>query len=135
MLLAHGGDELRQRLADVGEFVGDRLAVVHEQRQIDRLGGARDAQHFAPSAIFAHDERVGPETFDRLALRVDGADEQGAFARRGLRGGAGISCDRDAGDHGKDERRPDEDAHAKDAAASIGPAVKEGQAAIVAEKR
>ena len=55
-------------------------AVVDQQRDVDRLGRARHAQHLPPPAVLADDERVGPEALDRFALVVDGADEQRALA-------------------------------------------------------
>ena len=68
-------------VADERDLVLGGGAVVDEQRDVDRLGGARDAQDLAAHAVLADDEGVGAEALDRFALLVDGADEQRALAR------------------------------------------------------
>ena len=45
-------------------------AVVHEQRDVHRFGGARHPQHLATRAVFRHDERLGAQPFDRFARLV-----------------------------------------------------------------
>ena len=61
-----------------------RGAVVDEDRDVDRLGRARDAQHLARDAVFADAKVIGAEAFDRLALLVDRADEHRAARAAGL---------------------------------------------------
>ena len=63
------GDELRQGASRRNVISSLRRgAVVDEQRDVDRLGRARDPQHLAADAVFANDERVGAEPLDRFAL-------------------------------------------------------------------
>jgi hypothetical protein len=76
----HLRDELRQPLAEERERVAHGGAVVHEQREIDRLGRARHAQHFAAHAVLPNDEGVRAEPVHRLTVRVDRAHEHRAFA-------------------------------------------------------
>ena len=70
---------LRERL-DCGPQVGDvlrgRLAVVDEDGEINRLSGARGAKNLHRSAVFADDERIGPEARHGGPCLVEHADEQ-----------------------------------------------------------
>ena len=70
-------------VAHVDDLFVRRGAVVHQQRDVDRFGGARHAQHLTAVPVLADHERLGPEAFDRLAVLVEGAHEQRPLASLG----------------------------------------------------
>ena len=78
----HVRDERAQRFANAGNQRLRGGAVVDQDGDVDRLDRAGDAEHLARGAILADDEVVRAETFNRLALLVDRADEHRPLARR-----------------------------------------------------
>jgi hypothetical protein len=79
-------DERGDRLAKVGQAIAHLVAVVDEQRDLQRILVSRHPQNLARLAILAHDQVLGGQPGDRLALTIDHADIHHAFVDLGERG-------------------------------------------------
>ncbi len=101
-------------------YVAGGLAVVDEQRDLHRIGGRRDSEHFARHVVFADDEVGWTEVRHRCAGFVQDADIQRPLD--GLRDELSLADDGERGEQGRDGQRA---SIVHDG--SIGPAFRERQ--------
>ena len=110
----HPRDELRQAVAEERDVVARRGAVVDEDRDVDRLGGARDAQHFAPTPSSRTTNASGPRPSTGSPSRSTALTNSVALASGLGRVGAWMR-ERSRGEHGRgsNERSDQCEAHVR----------------------
>jgi len=71
-LVRQGSNERRGGRAKIEQEPSGRRCVVHEERELHRIAGRLDTQHFARGFVFADDEVARAEAGDGVAGLIDG---------------------------------------------------------------